>query len=103
VEHKKVEFDHALFGSIGLESCFGMLQKYCTTEQAVTYLTRLKDVFGIPMNTIAEGNIAAISLFNPDETWTFTEDNIYSASKNASALGQKLKGRVYGTYANKKL
>jgi len=103
VEHKKMEFDHAMFGSIGLESCFGALQKVCNTTEAVNYLTGLKRIFGISEKPIEEGNNANFTLFNPDLEWTFTEDEIVSTSKNAALLGQKLKGKAYGIYANKKL
>lgn len=103
VEHKNVEFDHAMFGSIGLESCYGMLQKNCTTQEAIAYLTRLKDVFGIQAHTIDEGHKANLTFFDPDIKWTFTEDAIQSNSKNAVALRHQLKGKAYGIYANKKL
>jgi dihydroorotase len=103
VEHKKVEFDHAYYGSIGLESCFGALNKLLGTESAVQRLVGLKSIFGLPEHSIREGNKADLSLFNPDSTYTFTEDHIHSASKNAAFLGQKLLGRTYGIYANRQL
>ena len=103
IEHKKIEFDHASFGSIGLESCFGALNNVLDTEQTVDALTRLKNVFSIPQNTIEEGQVADISMFNPDKEWTFTEEDILSTSKNAALLGTILKGKVYGSYSNKTL
>lgn len=103
IEHKKTEFDHASFGSIGLESCFGALNNVLDTEQSVDALTRLKNVFSIPQNTIEEGQVADISMFNPDKEWTFTEEDILSTSKNAALLGTILKGKVYGSYSNKTL
>lgn len=103
VEHKKMEFDHAMFGSIGLESCFGALRSVVSTTEAVTFLTRLKNTFGISDAPIAENSKANITLFNPDLEWTFTENEIVSSSKNAALLGKKLKGKAYGIYANKKL
>ena|SRR5690554_320756 len=103
VEHKKMEFDHAMFGSIGLESCFGALRSVVSTTEAVTFLTRLKNTFGISNTPIAEGSKANITLFNPDFEWTFTENEIVSSSKNAALLGKKLKGKAYGIYVNKKL
>lgn len=103
IEHKKVEFDHAMFGTIGLESCFGALRKTCSIDETINYLTRLKNRFGISEAVIEEGAKADITLFNPDLEWTFTEKDITSYSKNAAFLGEKLKGRAYGIYANKKL
>lgn len=103
VEHKKTEFDHALFGSIGLESCFGALQTIFSTEEAITFVTRLKKTFDIPETTIKEGEKANITLFNPEKEWIFKEENIKSTSKNAALLGKNLKGFAYGVYNNKKL
>ncbi len=103
IEHKKTEFDHAYYGSIGLESCFGALNNVLDTETAVKTLTALKQSFNIPQNTIEEGNQADLSLFNPTTEWVFSEKDIISTSKNAALLGSKLKGKVYGIVSNKKI
>ena len=103
IDHKKVAFEHALYGSIGLESCFGALQKLVSLEDAIAALTRLKETFGIEQQTLTEGNKADITLFTPSKDWKFTEEDIVSASKNAALLGENLKGMVYGILANKKL
>jgi len=103
IEHKKIEFDHALFGSIGLESCFGALNTVFTAEESILFLNRLKERFSIPQSPIKEGENVNITLFNPDQEWTFEEKDILSTSKNAALLGHKLKGKAYGVYANKTL
>lgn len=103
IEHKKLEFEHAHFGSIGLESCYGALQSILPTEQAVQALTKLKSVFGIPETVIAKNEVANLTLFNPEQVWKFSEDSIKSTSKNAALLNHSLKGKVYGILANKKI
>jgi dihydroorotase len=103
IEHKKTEFDHAAFGSIGLESCFGALNSLVGKEAAVRALTGLKKRYGLAAATIEEGNTASLSLFEPNSGWKFTTDDIISASANAAMLGQQLKGRAYGIYSNRKL
>ncbi len=103
VENKKREFDHADFGSIGLESCFGALNKLTDIETSVEALTRLKKVFAISTTSIEEGVPADLTLFNPDHEWTFSEEDIISTSKNAALLNSRLKGKAYGIYAGKKL
>ena len=103
IEHKNVEFDNALFGSIGLESCFGALNTHFSLEDSIEFLTRLKMVFGIEPSPIIEGENVNISLFNPNETWKFEYNNIISTSKNSALLGQFLKGKPLGIYSNKKL
>ena len=103
IENKKTEFEHAYFGSIGLESCFGAINSLMGTEIAIASLTRLKETFNISSNTIEEGNQADLSLFNPEIEWVFTKNDIVSTSKNAALLGYNLKGKAYGVYANKKM
>lgn len=103
VERKNVEFDRADFGSIGLESCFGALNNVLGLEKSIKALTGLKNVFNIPEIKIEEGQNAELSLFTPDETWTFSEDDIISTSKNAALLGAKLKGKAYGIFSKNNL
>ena len=103
VEHKQTEFDHAAFGSIGLESCFGGLNRTLGTATAVQALTGLKEHFSLPSTSLEEGQLADLTLFNPEPEWIFGTDDILSSSKNAAMLGWPMKGRVYGIYNNKKL
>ncbi|HZW77060.1 MAG TPA: dihydroorotase [Flavobacteriaceae bacterium] len=103
VEHKKVEFDQAFYGSIGLESCFGALNKMVGTEKAVKYLTGLSAVFGQEKMVIKEGSRANLSLFDPDLFWKLTEKDLYSFSKNAALLNKDLKGRAYGIISNNQI
>ncbi len=103
VEHKKTEFDHAFFGSIGLEGCFGAINTTLGIEESVKALTGLKKTFNIPSEKIEEGNLAEFTLFNPDGSWEFSEKDILSTSKNAALLGMKLKGKAYGIFANNQL
>jgi len=103
IENKKVEFDHAMFGSIGLESLFGALNSIFDTEKVIELLTQNKSRFGIESSEIKEGKKACLSLFNPKKVYTFTTDNIYSGSKNAALLESKLKGKALGIINNSKL
>lgn len=103
VEHKNVEFDRASFGSIGLEACFGALNSILGIEKSIQVLTGLKESFKIPQYKITEGEIADLTLFNPDESTTFTDVDIISLSKNAALLGVELKGKAYGIFSNDKL
>jgi dihydroorotase len=103
IEHKKTEFDHAMYGSIGLENCFGSSNKILSTEKVIDRLTNLKKRFKIKSNAISEGNKADLTLFNPKIEWIFTEEDIHSTSKNSAFIDQPLRGKVYGIFSNKKL
>jgi len=103
IEHKKIEFDHAKYGTTGLESAFGALQTLFTTKKTIALLTQGKSRFGIAEFTINEGQEANLTLFNPDSSYTFNLSHIISKSKNSSFLGKTLKGETYGVLANNKL
>ncbi|ESU28442.1 dihydroorotase-like cyclic amidohydrolase [Flavobacterium limnosediminis JC2902] len=103
IEHKKMEFDNAKNGTIGLESAFGALQTVLPIEVIVDKLTNGKNVFGIEKTAVKEGNKASLSLFTPGGNWEFGKENILSKSKNSAFLGQPMKGRAYGIYNNGQL
>ncbi|WP_336128995.1 dihydroorotase [Mesoflavibacter sp. CH_XMU1422-2] len=103
IEEKKVEFDHANYGTIGLESAFGALNQIFSTKKSIQLLTKGKERFGTVTSKIEEGEVANITLFNPNEKYVFGKSDILSKSKNSAFLGQELKGNVYGIYANKKI
>ncbi len=103
IEHKKMEFDLAKNGTIGLESAFSALMTVLPLEKIVEKLTSGKSIFNLEDSEIKVGNVANISLFTMNEDWTFTKENILSKSKNSAFLGAKMKGKVIGIYNNSKL
>lgn len=103
VEHKKMEFDNAKNGTIGLESAFGALQTVLPMEIIIEKLTNGKNVFGIEKQPIKEGTTASLTLFTIEGNWDFGKENILSKSKNSAFLGQPMKGRAYGIYNNRQL
>ena len=104
IEHKKVEFSNAKFGTIGMESLFGALNKKIDLVRLISSITeKPRAVFGLKPTNISEGAIANITLFNPDSEYTFSDNNILSTSKNSIFLGKELNGKAYGIYNNKQL
>jgi len=104
IEHKKVEYEHAKFGTIGLESLFGALNKVVNTETLITCLTtNPKNRFNLESSPIKEGNKANLSLFNPNFEYNFKETTILSTSKNSVFLNKTLNGKVYGIISNNKV
>lgn len=103
IEQKKIEFDNAEFGTIGLESAFGMLNNILPTKKVIELLTNGKSIFGIKSHTIDKNNKATLSLFNPNGTATFTNEQILSTSKNSAFVGKKTKGISYGIISNGKI
>jgi dihydroorotase len=100
IEHKNVEFDHAKYGSIGLETAFGVLNSIFSLKKCIGLLTKGKEFFGQQTNAIAEGSQADLSLFNPAGRKTFSKDMILSKSKNSCFLNYELQGSTYGIISN---
>jgi dihydroorotase len=103
IEHKKMEFDLAKDGTIGLESAFGSLLTVLPLEKVIEKLTEGKTTFGIEKQSINEGKKANITLYNPEGKSIFAKENILSKSKNSAFLGVEMKGKVYGIYNQGKL
>ncbi|MGB8703632.1 MAG: dihydroorotase, partial [Gillisia sp.] len=103
IEHKKVEFEKALYGTIGLESAFGALLQIFSLEETIEILTRGRNIFDIPEYEIKEGNPADLSMFSPKGDFIFKESNIYSTSKNSLFVNTPLSGKVYGIVRGNKV
>ncbi|NNJ88124.1 MAG: dihydroorotase [Eudoraea sp.] len=103
IEEKRVEFDHAAFGSIGLESAFGILNSIFDTETSIRFLTKGRERFGLTPVSIKEGQTANLSLFTPEGKKEIKKEDLQSTSKNSMFIGQKGKGSVYGVIVNDQL
>lgn len=103
IEHKKMEFDMAKDGTIGLESAFGALLEILPLNVVIEKLQAAKSIFLNNSNGINVGSKADLTLFDPSKEWTFTKNDILSKSKNSAFLNHKMKGFVYGIYNNDKL
>ncbi len=104
IEHKKVEFENAFDGTIGLESLFGAANSILPLKNVIDCLTNLpRKRFNIENYSITVGEIANITLFNPEFEFEFKLEHINSTSTNSAFLGKKLKGKIIGVFANNKL
>ena len=96
IEHKKMEFDLAKNGTIGLESAFGALMTVLPIEIIVEKLTSGRNIFPIENEFVEENKKANLTLFSTEGNWTFEKSDIISKSKNSAFIGTKMKGKVYG-------
>lgn len=103
IENKKMEFDLAKNGTIGLESAFGALQAVLPLDKIIEKLTFGKTILNIESQEIKEKNKVFISLFTTEDNWTFAKEHILSKSKNSAFLGQQMKGKAIGIYNQGKL
>ena len=103
IEHKKMEFDLAKNGTIGLESAFGALLNVLPLEIIIQKFTQGKKRFGITDHVVNENHMANLTLFNPEKKWIFKKENILSKSKNSAFLNMEMIGNVYGIFNQSKL
>ena len=66
IEHKKVELEHAAYGSLGLETAFGTLCTMMDAEDAALLLVQGRERFGVSQQSIQIGAQADLTLFTAD-------------------------------------
>jgi len=103
IEHKKVEFDNAAFGTIGLESSFGILNQLVDLDTAISLLTKGRERYGLKSPKIEKGEQANLTLFETNKAYSLEAENLNSTSKNAAFLKSKMRGTVYGIISNNQL
>ena len=101
IEDKKLEFNFAKFGIIGLETAFvSILSATDGKVKLETLVEKLttgpQTIFNLSQSEINEGEKANLTLFNPELTWTFEKSDIQSKSKNTPFIGTEFKGKVLG-------
>lgn len=101
-ESKKLEFDLAEFGLLGLQVLYPMLNKLqndLNLELMVEKLTTgPKNILRLNPEGIEEGNQANLTLFDAKEKWTFDAKSNASKSKNSPLFGQELTGKVKAVF-----
>ncbi len=105
-ESKKLEFDRAEFGITGLQTVlpfFARMGTVINLEKLVLKLTAgPRAILGLEKPLIAEGNPANLTVFSPNEVWTFDEKTNMSKSVNSPLFGKELTGKVKAVFNNKK-
>ncbi len=97
-DDKTIEFEYAKNGMITLQTTFATVNQILQNTEAVVNLftNNARNIFNIPMPIFAEGELACLTMFNPNEEFIFKDEAILSASKNSAFIGKKLQGKVYG-------
>ena len=106
-DEKMVEFCQAPFGIIGFQTALPLSlnlvrEGYLTLSQMVEKLSTnpARIIRKSDIGTLKPGARANITVFDPEEEFTLTEDLIKSKSKNTPFLNRKLKGMVKFTLHN---
>lgn len=101
LEEKQLEFARAEEGMLMLQTAFSIAYtKLVTTGiiplEKLIYLLSSgpRAVFGLEARTIAVGQKAELTLFQPDIRWTFSSEHLFSPARNSPFLNQELQGKV---------
>jgi len=103
-DEKKMEFDLAPFGIVGLETCVSICFDRLVHPGLIT-LTRLVEllstnparILSIPAGTLSEGAVADISVLAPDLQVTVDPSKFKSKARNTPFAGWQLRGGVAAT------
>jgi dihydroorotase len=106
-DSKTVEFEYAKFGMIGLESCYAVLKTIMpeVSEEKWVELLAINPsrIFGFNNSKIEVNNPASITIYQPNCTFTFSEKNLRSKSRNSPFIGRELHGQVIGIINREKM
>jgi dihydroorotase len=102
---KQVEFERASFGITGLETALGLAITKLHREQKIP-LTRIVELFTAGparvfdlrgRGSLAKGNFADVTIFDPKKRWTFEAARSLSLSHNTPFDGWQFTGKVVAT------
>jgi dihydroorotase len=109
IDEKEVEYAQAPFGIVGLETAIGLSvmelveQKYLTLDQLIEkFSINPRRILSLPVINIQEGEIANLTMFDPEKKWIVDIQTFKSKSKNSPFHGRQLKGKAIGIINNGK-
>jgi dihydroorotase len=100
-ESKKLEFELASPGMTGIQTLYPLVNMYSNLshDKIIEKISiRPREILGLPVPVVEEGEKANLTFFNPGLNWTYRASDIYSLSKNTPFLNKLLKGKALGIY-----
>ncbi len=104
LEEKETTFDIASCGMIGLESCFGAVNKVLCIdnntkiEKVIDSLTsKPRKIMGFNADLFSLNSRAEVTILNAKQKWNFSLKDIESKSVNSPFIGKQLTGKVLYT------
>ncbi len=102
-ENKKLEFDLAAPGMIGIQTLYPLINMHSglSTAQIIEKIALTpRRILGLPLPVIKEGEKANLTAFSPGMEWILEEKRIQSTSKNTPFAGKRLKGKAVAIINN---
>lgn len=101
VEEKLVEFDHAPFGVVGLETALGVVLTHLVRPGLLSLPDAVRcmsaapaRILGLPGGALEPGGPADVVVIDPDRRWTVRAEEFASKSRNTPFEGWHLVGRA---------
>lgn len=105
-ESKVVEFDHADFGMINLQTFASQLATISKSVELDDLLEKVtiapRKLLNLEMPTIDVDMKANLTLFDPAHKWKFTADKNHSRSNNSPWLDKEIVGKAVAVFNNSK-
>jgi len=105
IDEKEVEYTQAPFGIVGLETCVGICLTELVAKGVLTLMqlieklsTRPRAILSLPPIIIKVGELANLTIIDPDIEWTVDKELLKSKSKNTPFHGMQLKGKAIGIF-----
>ncbi len=102
-EEKDVEFDHASFGNITLQTIYSSLNQVNEFDLPV-FLKAVTDnaraILELENAAIEIGTSADLTVFNPSVKWIFSQDKVISNTTNSPFLDKELTGNIVAIINN---
>lgn len=111
LHEKEVEFERAAFGVTGLETALALAITKLHRENKIP-LTRIVELFTAGparvfdlrgRGSLARGNFADVTIFDPRKRWTFEAAKSFSLSRNTPFDGWQFTGKVVATIVSGKI
>ena len=111
LHEKQVEFERAAFGITGLETALALAITKLHREHKIP-LTRIVELFTAGparvfdlrgRGSLARGNFADVTIFDPRKRWTFEAAKSLSLSRNTPFDGWQFTGKVVATIVSGKI
>jgi dihydroorotase len=105
LEEKDLEFDHAGFGSIQLQTFFSNLNTHFSDsiQQFINVLAiKSRKIVNLDLCPVEVNSPVDATLFDTTSSWIFNKENVYSRAYNTPFFGNKLTGKVHGVILNDK-
>ena len=102
-DEKEVEFDCAAHGIVGLETALPLCLRL-VREHGVTLETLLRAlssnparILGVPGGSLAEGQVADLTVIDPECAWQVSPEAFHSKSRNTPFGGWAMRGAALAT------